>query len=425
MKLLFLHGWQSTPGGLKPTYLKKAGHEVLNPALDDEDFAAAVQTAQAEYDQHQPEVVVGSSRGGAVAMNINTGNTPVVLLCPAWKHWGAATTVKPNTVILHSPNDETIPFADSQELIPNSDLPASALIEVGNDHRLADEESLAKMLEVVEAMQQLQPQPGAATIDKSNADNHATAAPMEPPLEMLFSFFEGVRRKGPGSEASTLKALSLLKNLPPNPRIIELGCGAGVASIPLARSLACQLTAIDIHQPFLDELMAVAVREGLADRITTSQADMGNPPFPDGSFDLIWSEAAIYNIGFESGLRLWKPLLRHGGYIAVSEVVWLTPEPPQQAKEFWNSDYPSMTSVEDNLSTLSALGFDQVDHFLLPQQDWQAYYGPLEERVAEFRSQHADDAAAQSLADSMQAEIDLWKKYGDSFGYCFFTGRAI
>ncbi|MGD0901009.1 MAG: alpha/beta fold hydrolase [Thermoguttaceae bacterium] len=150
MKVLFLHGWQSTPGGIKPTYLKDHGHEVLNPALPDDDFDAAVRIAQAEFDRHHPDVIVGSSRGGAVAMNISCGNTPLVLLCPAWKHWGTARTVKPGTVILHSRADETIPFADSQELIYNSDLPASALIAVGHEHRLADTESLAKMVEACE-----------------------------------------------------------------------------------------------------------------------------------------------------------------------------------------------------------------------------------------------------------------------------------
>lgn len=151
MKILFLHGLHSTPGGLKPTYLKDHGHTVLNPALPDDDFKEATRIAQAEYDQHQPDVVVGSSRGGAVAMNIESGETPLVLLCPAYKKYGTATTVKPNTTLLHSRHDEVIPFAHSQELVHNSGLPPSALIEIGSDHRLADEESLRKMLEACEA----------------------------------------------------------------------------------------------------------------------------------------------------------------------------------------------------------------------------------------------------------------------------------
>ena len=148
MKILFLHGWQSTTGGVKPTYLKDHGHKVLNPALPGDDFDEAVRIAQAEFDQHRPDVVVGSSRGGAVAMNIDAGSTPLVLMCPAWKRWRTARAVKPGTVILHSRADEVVPFLDSVELVRNSGLPESALIVIGHEHRLADPESLAKMVEM-------------------------------------------------------------------------------------------------------------------------------------------------------------------------------------------------------------------------------------------------------------------------------------
>ena len=147
MKTLFLHGWNSVPGGVKPTYLKDHGHEVINPKLPDEDFAEAVRIAQAEFDNHCPQVVVGSSRGGAVAMSINSGDAKLVLLCPAWKKYGTARTVKPRTVILHSRADDVVPFADSEELARNN---GATLVEVGNDHRLADPEPLAAMLRACE-----------------------------------------------------------------------------------------------------------------------------------------------------------------------------------------------------------------------------------------------------------------------------------
>ena len=149
MKILFLHGWQSTPGGLKPTYLKDHGHTVLNPALPDDDFDAAVRIAQAEFDQGKPDLVVGSSRGGAVAMNIESDITPMVLLCPAWKRWGSATTVRPDTLILHSPADTVVPWIDSADLLFNSGLDLPALILVGQDHRMADPESLQAMDQAV------------------------------------------------------------------------------------------------------------------------------------------------------------------------------------------------------------------------------------------------------------------------------------
>ena len=102
MKILFLHGWNSVPCGVKPTHLKDHGHQVVNPALPHEDFAGAVRIAQAEFDEHKPQVVVGSSRGGAVAMNINSGDAKLVLLCPAWRKYGTARTVKAGAVILHA-----------------------------------------------------------------------------------------------------------------------------------------------------------------------------------------------------------------------------------------------------------------------------------------------------------------------------------
>lgn len=147
MTILFLHGWQSVPGGVKPTYLRDHGHEVVNPALPHEDFAEAVRIAQAEFDKHQPQVIVGSSRGGAIAMNMKSGDARLVLLCPAWKKYGTATTAKPSSVILHSRTDDVVPFADSEELAKKT---GATLIEVGNDHRLADPEPLVAMLRACE-----------------------------------------------------------------------------------------------------------------------------------------------------------------------------------------------------------------------------------------------------------------------------------
>jgi alpha-beta hydrolase superfamily lysophospholipase len=150
VKILYLHGWNSIVGGVKPTYLRSHGHEVIEPALDHDDFEAALRTAQAAFNQHQPEVVVGSSRGGAVAINILDGSARLVLICPAWKNWGTARSVKPGTLILHSRADDVVPFSDSVELLSKSGLPESALIEVGRDHRLADPEPLEALLRAVE-----------------------------------------------------------------------------------------------------------------------------------------------------------------------------------------------------------------------------------------------------------------------------------
>lgn len=151
MKILYLHGWQSVPGGVKPAHLKQAGHQLLEPALPDEDFDAAVRIAEGWLAENGADLIVGSSRGGAVAVNMQAAGVPRVLLCPAWKRWGSVDRVPPGTIILHAPADEVVPYADSQELLSRSGLPDSALIAVGTEHRLADPESLAMLSKVVDS----------------------------------------------------------------------------------------------------------------------------------------------------------------------------------------------------------------------------------------------------------------------------------
>jgi hypothetical protein len=145
MKILFLHGWKSVPGGVKPSYLREQGHEVVNPSLDDDDYDLALRVAQEHADAHRPDVVVGSSRGGALAIDVQVGSTPRVLLCPAWRKFGRSHVIPANTFVLHSRGDDIIPFEDSEDLVADSGLSADRILEVGSDHRLADPQSLAAM----------------------------------------------------------------------------------------------------------------------------------------------------------------------------------------------------------------------------------------------------------------------------------------
>jgi hypothetical protein len=111
--------------------------------------------------------------------------------------------------------------------------------------------------------------------------------------------------------------------------------------------------------------------------------------------------------------------------IAVTEVSWLCETPPGKLADFWANEYPAMASIEDNLTTFRAAGFEPIGHFVLPSEDWENFYGPLQEQLHVFRSKDSEDAQAKSFADSVQKEIDIWKEYGDSYGYVFYLGRAV
>ncbi len=150
MKVLFLHGYGSDPNGIRPLFLEESGYDVAHPALPDDDLQASLEIAQQSFDQARPDVVVGSSRGGGVAMNIHTRDVPLVLIAPAWRSFGTAGTVKPGTVILHSENDDVVPIQGSRELLSRSGLSEDHLVVVGEDHRMVDKAAFDALLAAIE-----------------------------------------------------------------------------------------------------------------------------------------------------------------------------------------------------------------------------------------------------------------------------------
>jgi pimeloyl-ACP methyl ester carboxylesterase len=151
--VLFLHGREGSPNGTKSTTLKGAGFDLVAPALPDDDFAASVRIAQAAFDAQRPAVVVGSSRGGAVALSLTPHDAAVVLVCPAWKKFAPGTKAPPRTRILHAARDELIPLGESHELSAVSGLSPDAVTVVGVEHRMGDPAALTALVAAVrEAM---------------------------------------------------------------------------------------------------------------------------------------------------------------------------------------------------------------------------------------------------------------------------------
>lgn len=242
--------------------------------------------------------------------------------------------------------------------------------------------------------------------------------------EIFWQVHRDLPREAPGSDTSTLRALSMLLDLPAAPRILDIACGPGAQTVALARATNGDLTAIDTHQPFLDDLTRRAAQAGVSERIHQLQASMFELDF-DQPFDLLWSEGAIYIIGFERGLREWRRLLRPGGFIAVTEISWLKPDPPEAAHKFWGEAYPDMASVEGNLARLSAAGYRSLGHFTLPESDWwENYYYPMAARIETLRQTYCDNPEAQTVLDSEYAEIELYRQFSDSYGYVFYLGQA-
>lgn len=240
-------------------------------------------------------------------------------------------------------------------------------------------------------------------------------------FEAFFTVHCNLPREGPGSDAATREAIRRLPPLPRSPRVLDLGCGPGRQSLVLAQELNAAVIAVDLHEPFLQQLEVSVVQGGLGDRITIRQADMGALEDPPGSFDLIWSEGAIYLLGFANGLRLWRPLLRDGGLLGVSECTWIHDNPPREVWEFWQAEYPAMMTIEENITTATAAGYEVLDTFILPRSAWwDEYLTPVSDRVQQLRtSGNLTPALSQVLAET-EREIDICDRYGEFFSYVFY-----
>ena len=242
---------------------------------------------------------------------------------------------------------------------------------------------------------------------------------------LFFELFSGLPRQGPGDTASTLRALALVPGVGPRTRVLDVGCGTGCQTLVLARSSPAHIVAVDNHPPFVDVLNREADRLGIADRLQARVADMRRLDFADGSFDLIWCEGAVYNVGIEAGLRDWRRLLVSGGHVALTEVCWRKPNRPAECAAFWQQEYPAIRDAPSLLEAIDACGYETVGHFPLPPSAWwDDYYRPLQQNVAAFRRRYRDLSEAQELADQSQREIDVWRAYSGFYSYDFFVLRA-
>lgn len=240
-------------------------------------------------------------------------------------------------------------------------------------------------------------------------------------IEVFWKLHTGLSKQGPGSDESTRRALSLISDLPREPDILDLGCGPGRQSLVLARETGGRVTAIDLLPPFLEQLDARAKDAHLDDRITTVQASMGDLCYEDESFDLLWSEGAIYNIGFSNGLRDWQRLLRPGCSLAVTEVSWLSESPPARIRDWWETNYPGMRSREANEFAVAEAGYRLLGSFVIPAQEWwDDYYTPIDERLAVLRRERNDEAWVAAL-DAADEESSIVRDCEGSFGYVFFV----
>ena len=250
-------------------------------------------------------------------------------------------------------------------------------------------------------------------------------------MEFFYEIFDAsLPRLGPGDDASTRRALSTLLSARPKGRdvpgaarlrVLDIGCGTGAQTIQLAKHIDGTILAVDNHQSFLDELQRRAQAAGVSERIQPCLKDMCALGIQEASFDLIWSEGALNIMGFQLGLKACHAILAPGGSMAVTELCWLRSDLPAECQQFFDREYPAIADVDANLAAIKSSGYEVIGHFTLPESAWwEPYYLPLEDRLRSFRERYKSDPDKLGVVESIQTEIDLFRKYSSFYGYVFY-----
>lgn len=242
---------------------------------------------------------------------------------------------------------------------------------------------------------------------------------------LLINLHKQGYRQGSGGDAETEQALNLAMIDRAVPlKVADIGCGTGASALLLARLLNAHVTAVDFLQPFLDVLNQRAKSAGVAERISTLACSMNNLPFTNGELDVIWSEGAIYNIGFEKGVTEWRRFLKKGGLLVASEITWLTDSRPAELQKHWEHEYPEIDVASAKIRVLEKQGYSPIGYFVLPEQCWlDEYYRPMQASFGDFLNRNGNSEEARKIVAAEQQEIDLYETYKAYISYGVYVAR--
>jgi ubiquinone/menaquinone biosynthesis C-methylase UbiE len=245
-------------------------------------------------------------------------------------------------------------------------------------------------------------------------------------FNLICEYFSSIERQGPGSPEVTIKALSFIDNLTNESSIADIGCGTGGQTMVLAQHAPGHIAGIDLFPTFIDLFNLNARKLNFQDRIKGVVGSMDNLPFQKEELDLIWSEGAIYNIGFERGLKEWRKFLKKGGYVAVSEVSWFTGKRPAEIDEFWMNAYSEIDTIPNKTAQMQKAGYIPVATFILPENCWtEHFYAPQVKAQEAFLRKYAGNKTVEEFIASERHEALLFYKYKEFYGYVFYIGKKV
>ena len=245
-------------------------------------------------------------------------------------------------------------------------------------------------------------------------------------FNLICEYFSSLDRQGPGSPEVTINALRFINNLTNASHIADIGCGTGGQTMVLAQNAPGHITGIDLFPIFIDLFNSNALKLNLQNRINGVVGSMENLPFHNEELDLIWSEGAIYNIGFERGLNEWRKFLKTGGFIAVSEASWFTGKRPAEIDEFWLTAYPEIDTIPNKIAQIQDAGYIPVATFILPEDCWtEHFYTPQIIAQETFLKKYPENKTVKEFVAYQRHESELYYKYKEFYGYVFYIGKKM
>ena len=241
-------------------------------------------------------------------------------------------------------------------------------------------------------------------------------------IEYLYELCEALPRSGPGDNEYTRRAFNFISQTQKHPFILDIGCGQGMQTIELAKISNGKIIALDNHQAFLDILMKQARNEGFEEKIIPQNMSMLDMDFEEETFDIIWSEGALYFMGFQNGLKRCHQLLKDKGYLAVTELVYIVPNTPKPVVEYFESEYPDINNIEGKIEEIKKEGFNLISNFTLPESAWlNSYYLPIEKELPRLNKKYQGNEVALAIFEGFRNELDFYRKYSKFYGYEFFV----
>lgn len=207
-----------------------------------------------------------------------------------------------------------------------------------------------------------------------------------------------------------LIAAALLAGVRRGSRVLDVGCGIGLAAIDLAEAFGCKATGFDNFAPYLTFGRQLANSRGVRKQVTFKELDGDEPlsAFEPGSFEVVLGLGGGVSDslpgGLTAGFKAAADWLVPGGVLIAGDLV--SPVPPSELMRIVFGE--SLRSETAFLTALTSSGFDIIFASRATRADWdtmKATMDTLRERSLDLGP--PDEQSRSRLTEAAQDHPEI------------------